>query len=206
MPWNAGRRASAGNLRQSTERFLIHCPTNHNRLSDGETMSRNKDSTYELFDDWQRVEDHTSASGAGKSGLAEHFTDYSEEDLVGGTETILYIDDEDIIIDVARDMLEILGYKVFVAQTGEEAIQIYKQHQNEIDLVIQDMVMPGMNGADIFKALKKINPDIKVILASGYVMNKQIAAVMEAGCRAFMQKPFRLEELSVKVREVLDGP
>ncbi len=167
-------------------------------------MSRNKKNTYELFDDWQRVEEYPSAMG--KDGVAEDFPDYPEEDLVGGTETILFIDDEDIIIDVARDMLEILGYKVLVAQTGEEAVRIYKQNKKEIALVIQDMVMPGMNGADIFKAIKKINPDIKVILASGYMMNKQIAAVMDAGCRAFMQKPFRLEELSCKVREVLDEP
>ena len=167
-------------------------------------MSRNKKNTYELFDDWQRVEEFPPA--AGKNGLAEDSLDYPEEELVGGTETLLFIDDEDIIIDVARDMLEILGYKVLVAQTGEEAVKIYRQHKKEIALVIQDMVMPGMNGADIFKAIKKINPDVKVILASGYMMNKQIAAVMDAGCRAFMQKPFRLEELSLKVREVLDEP
>ena len=103
-------------------------------------------------------------------------------------------------------MLEILGYQVIVTQSGQEAIDIYTRQKDEIDLVIQDMVMPGMNGADIFQALKKINPKVKVILASGYVMNKQIAAVMEQGCRAFMPKPFRLEDLSVKVREVLDSP
>jgi len=167
-------------------------------------MSRNKKNSYELFDDWQRVEEFPSASG--KQGLAEESVDYPEEELIGGSETILFIDDEDIIVDVARDMLEILGYKVLIAQTGEEAVKIYRQYKKEIALVIQDMVMPGMNGADIFKAIKKINPDVKVILASGYMMNKQIAAVMDAGCRAFMQKPFRLEELSVKVREVLDEP
>jgi len=167
-------------------------------------MSKNKKNNYELFDNWQRVE--TPPPLTGKGGVAEEYENYPEEDLIGGTETILFVDDEDIIIDVAREMLEILGYKVLVAQTGEEAVRLYQEHQDEIALVIQDMVMPGMNGADIFKAIRKINPEVKVILASGYVMNKQIAAVMDAGCRAFMQKPFRLEEFSVKVREVLDAP
>lgn len=167
-------------------------------------MSKNAKNTYKLFEDWQLAQ--VSSSAAGESFLAEESVDYPEQNLNGGTETILFIDDEDIIIDVARDMLEILGYKVFVAQNGEEALRIYEQQKDVIDLVIQDMVMPGMNGADIFKAIKKINPDVRVILASGYVMNKQIAAVMEDGCRAFMQKPFRLEDLSARVREVLDAP
>ncbi len=173
------------------------------RFSDGSEMSKNTKNTYELFEDWQLAQ--ASSSVTGGAFVAEELVDYPEQNLVGGTETILFIDDEEIILDVAQDMLEILGYKVLVAQNGEEAVRIYEQQKDVIDLVVQDMVMPGMNGADVFKAIKKINPDVRVILASGYVMNKQIAAVMEDGCRAFMQKPFRLEELSAKVREVLDA-
>ena len=167
-------------------------------------MSKNKKTSYELFEDWQLAEQHSSLKESG--GKFEEDADSVEEDLATGDETILLVDDEKIIIDVARDMLEILGYQVIVTQSGKEAIDIYTRRKDEIDLVIQDMVMPGMNGADIFQALKKINPQVKVILASGYVMNKQIASVMEQGCRAFMPKPFRLEELSVKVREILDAP
>ena len=137
---------------------------------------------------------------------SQRIADSTEDHLATGTETILLIDDEPIIIEVARDMLEILGYRVLVAQNGQEAIDIYARQKDEIDMVIQDMVMPGMNGADVFQALKGINPNVKVILASGYVMNKQIAAIIEQGCRAFMPKPFRLEDLSIKVREVLDSP
>jgi CheY-like chemotaxis protein len=174
------------------------------RLNDGSAMSKNNKNTYELFEDWQLAQ--TSVPMPDRAAVAEVSADYPDQDLACGTETILFIDDEEIIVDVARDMLEILGYKVLVAQRGEEAVRIYEQHKDEIDLVIQDMVMPGMNGADVFKAIKLINPAVKVILASGYVMNKQIAAVMEAGCRAFMQKPFRIEDLSAKVREVLDAP
>lgn len=132
--------------------------------------------------------------------------DHPDGHLAVGDETILLVDDEPIIIDVARDMLEILGYRVIVAHNGRDAIDIYARRKNEIDMVIQDMVMPEMNGADVFQALKKINPEVKVILASGYVMNKQIAAMIGQGCRAFMPKPFRLEDLSIKVRKVLDSP
>ena len=178
--------------------------TNNERLHDGSAMGKNNKNTYELFEDWQLAE--PSASLASVSDLAGDLNGHPKENMAFGTETILFVDDEEIIIEVAQDMLEILGYKVLIAQNGEDAVRIYKQQKDHIHLVIQDMVMPGMNGADVFKAIKKINPDVKVILASGYMMNKQIAAVMDAGCRAFMQKPFRLEELSLRVREVLDEP
>lgn len=160
--------------------------------------------TCELFEDLrlEKVSHPAMESGA----ISEDVPDNPDDNLAMGTETILLVDDEKVIIDVARDMLEILGYQVFVAQGGQEAIDIYTRHKDAIDLVIQDMVMPGINGAGVFKALKEINPKVKVILASGYVMNEQITAVMEQGCRAFMPKPFRLEDLSVKIREVLDSP
>jgi len=165
-------------------------------------MSKDK-KKYELFGDSLLKEARQSVPE--DDAEAKEVADMPDENLDAGDETILLVDDEQIIIDVARDMLEILGYQVITAQTGQEAIDIYTRQKDEIDLVIQDMVMPGMNGADIFRALKKINPDVKVILASGYIMNKQIAAVLEQGCRAFMPKPFRLEDLSLKVREVLDS-
>ncbi len=165
-------------------------------------MSKNK-TTHELFEDWQLAEVHQPV--AEESARLGEITDSPEENLLMGNETILLVDDEDIVIDVARDMLEILGYRVIVAQNGQDAIDIYARQKEGIDMVIQDMVMPGLNGADVFRALKMINPEVKVILASGYIMNKQIAAVLEQGCRAFMPKPFRLEDLSIKVREVLDS-
>ncbi len=128
------------------------------------------------------------------------------QEIIRGSETILFVDDEKSIIEVTKEILEILGYKVYAADSGQEAVNLYAKKKSEIDLVIQDMVMPGMNGLETFQALKVINPDIKVILSSGYVMNQQIEAVMEQGCRAFIQKPFRIEDLSVKIREVLDNP
>jgi len=131
-------------------------------------------------------------------------TEYPDDSLATGNETILLVDDEQVIIDVARDMLEMLGYQVIVAQDGQHAIDIYTQQKDEIALVILDVVMPGLSGADVFQALKAINPKVKVILASGYIMSRQIAAVMAQGCRAFMSKPYRLEDLAEKIREIID--
>lgn len=166
-------------------------------------MNKNRVS-YDLFEDLQLVEIRSSVKDSGAK--PQELADNPDDQLACGTETILLVDDEKVIIDVARDMLEILGYQVLVALSGQEAIDIYTRQKDVIDLVIQDMVMPGINGAGVFKALKAINPNVKVILASGYVLNEQISAVMEQGCRAFMSKPFRLEDLSAKVREVLDAP
>ncbi|MCX5845658.1 MAG: PAS domain S-box protein [Deltaproteobacteria bacterium] len=121
-----------------------------------------------------------------------------------GKETVLIIDDEEMILAVTREMLESLGYKVHTAGRGREAINAYSAKQEEIDLVILDMIMPEMGGGETFDHLKEINPDIKVILSSGYALNGQANKIMERGCRAFIQKPFTVMSLSQRVREVLD--
>ena len=88
--------------------------------------------------------------------------------LLEGNETILLVDDEETIIDVSREILEALGYTVYSAMSGKEAIELYTLKKNEIDLVILDMIIPEMGGGEIFDALKTINPDVNVILSSGY--------------------------------------
>ncbi len=126
-----------------------------------------------------------------------------KEVMLRGTETILLVDDEEIITIVGKEMLSTLGYNVFTAKSGKEGIQTYAEHQKQIDLVILDMILPEMGGGDIFDTLKKINPKIKVILSSGYSINGEAAEIMERGCDGFIQKPFKMEELSRKLREVL---
>jgi PAS domain S-box-containing protein len=121
-----------------------------------------------------------------------------------GLETILIVDDEPFIIDVTRDILESFGYEVLTAQSGAEAIRTYRTQGGSIDLVILDMIMPDMGGGDVFAGLKAINPAVRVILASGYSMNGHAQTIMEQGCRAFLQKPFSMTELSRKVREALE--
>lgn len=124
--------------------------------------------------------------------------------LSRGTETILLVDDEDIITDAMVELLEQIGYKVFWARSGKEAITIYKNNKNRINLVILDIIMPDILGGETFDRLKEINPEIKVLLSSGYSLDDQATAIMDRGCCGFMQKPFNIKELSLKLREVLD--
>jgi two-component system, cell cycle sensor histidine kinase and response regulator CckA len=122
-----------------------------------------------------------------------------------GNETILLVDDEEMVADVARKLLEALGYKVFVAHSGREAIDIYLRERKEIALVMLDMIMPGLAGGETFEFLKQINPDVKVILSSGYSLEGQASSIMESGCKSFIQKPYGIDELSRKIRDTLDS-
>jgi CheY-like chemotaxis protein len=125
------------------------------------------------------------------------------EKLIRGTETVLLVDDEDIIIDVGKDILKTLGYKVLLARGGEEALIVYKKNQDKIDMVILDMIMPDMGGGETYDKLKEINPDIKVLLSSGYSIDGQANEILERGCDGFIQKPYKTGELSKKIWEVL---
>ena len=102
-----------------------------------------------------------------------------------------------------REILESQGYAVLAARSGKEALEIYRQRRGEIALVLLDMVMPGINGEETFGLLKRIDPGVKVILASGYSTNDQIRNMMRNGCCGFLQKPFGNVELAMKVREAI---
>jgi len=122
-----------------------------------------------------------------------------------GQETVLLVDDEAMIIDVGRGLLGELGYTVMTAGSGAEALEVYRQNSGRINLVVMDMIMPGLGGGETFDRLKRINPNVKVLLCSGYSINGQASKIMERGCDGFIQKPFTLMQLSVKVREILDN-
>jgi nitrogen-specific signal transduction histidine kinase/CheY-like chemotaxis protein len=119
-------------------------------------------------------------------------------------ETVLIVDDEKTVLMVSTELLEALGYKVLAIGSGKEAVELYRQQKAKIDLVILDMVMLDMGGEEVFGAMKTINPDVKVILSSGYTLDGQASGIMKQGCKAFMQKPFSMDDLSKKIREVLD--
>ena len=125
-------------------------------------------------------------------------------DLLRGSETVLFIDDEEMIIEVAEALLEQLGYKVLIAGSGKEAIEIYQENKERIDIVLLDMIMPDMNGGMTYNRMKEIDPDIKVLLSSGYSINGQATEILDRGCNGFIQKPFKMKELSQKLREILD--
>ncbi len=129
----------------------------------------------------------------------------AEAGMVRGTETILLVDDEQMILDVGRAMLEKLGYRVVVAGGGEQALEVVARNRDEIDLVILDMIMPGIEGGRAFELIREIRPTMPVILSSGYSLNGHANDIMERGCNGFIQKPFTLAELSNKIRAILDG-
>ncbi len=126
------------------------------------------------------------------------------EELYRGTETLLLVDDEDMIVDVGCGIIDKLGYKSLTAKSGEEAIGVYKKNHDKIDMVILDMIMPDMDGGETYDKLKEINPDIKVLLSSGYSINGQATEILERGCNGFIQKPFNMADLSKKIRDILD--
>jgi two-component system cell cycle sensor histidine kinase/response regulator CckA len=117
---------------------------------------------------------------------------------------ILIADDDAICLDVGSKMLQKLGYIVLGARDGQEAISIFKKNQSKVDVVILDMKMPH-NGGITFFHLKKIDANVKVIIASGYAKDQQIRDMMAQGCRGFIQKPFSINELSQKILNVLNG-
>lgn len=124
--------------------------------------------------------------------------------LLQGSETILLVDDEAMIIDVGQAMLQRLGYRVLVCRGGQEAVEAVTAKGEAIDLVILDLIMPGMDGGKVFERIRAIRPRIPVILSSGYAINGQATEIMRQGCNGFLQKPFNISELSQKVRQVLD--
>jgi len=126
------------------------------------------------------------------------------EDIIHGAETVLLVDDEEMIIDVGKQLIKKLGYSVLIARSGKEAIELYEKNSDRIDMVILDMIMPGMGGAETYDRLKEINSDIKVLLSSGYSIDGRAAEILEGGCDGFIQKPFNLKDLSKKIREVID--
>lgn len=128
-----------------------------------------------------------------------------EEKIIKGRGTILLVDDEEVVTTVCHAMLEKLGYQVLLAGNGKQAIDQYRVNQDKIDLVLLDMVMPTMGGEEAFAALKSINPNVKIILSTGYSMDGKATGLLEGGVLGFIQKPFKMHLLSQTIRRVLDG-
>jgi PAS domain S-box-containing protein len=127
------------------------------------------------------------------------------DEILRGSETILLVDDEAIIIEVGRAILERLGYRVITADGGEQALEVMRTEGENIDLVILDLIMPGLDGGKTFDRIRELQPAMPVILASGYAISGQATAIMRRGCNGFMQKPFGAAALSQKIRQVLEA-
>jgi CheY-like chemotaxis protein len=117
--------------------------------------------------------------------------------------TIILVDDEEAVRAVARDMLRSLGYDVLAAGSGEEAIELYRSRRERIALVILDIVLPGLGGGDIFRRLKAIEPQVKVLLCSGYSILGEADTLIREGASGFVQKPFSLKRLKEEIHRIL---
>ena len=120
-----------------------------------------------------------------------------------GSGTILVIDDEELILEVSAMMVKELGYTVFESKNGKEAVEYFNKFKDEIDLVILDIVMPDLSGEEVFDLIKRIRPEIKILLTSGYTFNNRAKTLIERGCSGFIKKPYSIEELSDKLNRIL---
>jgi len=123
--------------------------------------------------------------------------------LIKGSGTLLIVDDEELVLNVGVNMLEKLGYTVLAAKNGTEAVDIFEANKDKIKMVVLDIIMPDMGGGEVYDKIKAINPDVKVLLSSGYSVDGQAIELLERGCDGFMQKPFTLEELSGKITQIM---
>ncbi len=121
-----------------------------------------------------------------------------------GSETILMVDDDETAAAAGRDILEHFGYRVLMASDGTEAVSIYAEHKDEIHLVLLDIILPDLSGDQVFYELVKINPDVAVVVASGFNVNRRISTLLNQGCLDFIQKPFQTQALTTKVRNALN--
>jgi CheY-like chemotaxis protein len=122
--------------------------------------------------------------------------------MESGSETILLVDDEQMVLSVGREMLRYMGYRVITAQSGRAAVDIINDREKELDLVILDIIMPEMGGGETFDLIHERRPELPVLLCSGYSLDDKAAKILERGCDGFIQKPFDLDKLSRRIREI----
>lgn len=127
-----------------------------------------------------------------------------EDDILQGEGLILVVDDEEVMRQTAKSILIECGYTVLLAENGQEALETYKKHKDEIKLVLLDMVMPKMSGKQTFMELIKINKDIKVLLVSGFKQDQRVESILKLGVKGFIQKPYNLITLANQVHHLLN--
>ena len=116
---------------------------------------------------------------------------------------IMSVDDEEDVRLVAGEMLEELGYDVVLCQDGTEAVDYYRKSWQKIDLVVLDMMMPGLSGKETFSKLQKINPQLRAVILSGFSLNEQIQELLDAGAISYISKPFEQKQLSEVVAQTI---
>jgi hypothetical protein len=141
------------------------------------------------------------------TGIHERQTkDQPAAAITSGNETILLVEDDESVMKVTRTILEGLGYTVIEAANGEQAIERFRENAGGVHLVVSDMIMPGLSGKDVQRELSRIQPDIKILYISGYTADILKQKGMEGERLNFVSKPLQPDDLSRKIREVLDEP
>ena len=149
--------------------------------------------TFEIF--LPRVEDELEAPAEEEQAVAP----------TGGDETILLVEDEEQVRELALEILTMNGYRVLVARHGAEALRMCEQHGDIIDLMLTDMIMPQMNGHELYRRASEVRPEMKVVFMSGYT-DRDVVGVEAFGEELpYIQKPFSLDSLARQIRQVLDG-
>ncbi|MFI5251277.1 MAG: PAS domain S-box protein [Bacteroidota bacterium] len=138
------------------------------------------------------------------SEIANQPEDKIQEEISGGAETILIVEDEEFLVEFMQSVLEGSGYHILVARDGESAVGLYREQRKTIDLVISDLGLPRLSGRDVFLRLKEINPAIRLIVASGYIEPEVRLEMSRAGAKDFLQKPYQVASILRSVRKALD--
>ncbi|MEK7251479.1 MAG: response regulator, partial [Bacteroidota bacterium] len=126
-------------------------------------------------------------------------------EVSGGSETILVVEDEELLLELVQSLLESIGYNILIAKNGKEAVELYRDRKDHIDLVLTDLGLPKLGGWEASLQIKAINPKVKVVVATGYLDPAQKQEMMDTGIEEFVQKPYLATELTAKVREMLDA-
>lgn len=125
--------------------------------------------------------------------------------LPGGNETILIVDDHETIWDFLIEALQKLGYSVLLAENGLDAVEIYEENPDQIDLVLLDMIMPKAGGHQTFYKIRAIDPEAKILLSSGFVSEAEVHDLLQQGACGFLPKPHRFPAVARAIRDVLDN-
>ena len=136
-----------------------------------------------------------------RSTPGTQFKDLSEND--SRRKTVLLVDDEPLVRNVELHMLNAAGYDVISAGSGEEGISLYRSRQNDIDLVILDYTMPGINGRETWERLRQVNPDVTVVFCSGNCPQKESTALIAEGARGYIPKPFLISDFVPRIQQIL---
>jgi CheY-like chemotaxis protein len=135
--------------------------------------------------------------------LEKHVELCTEEELIHGSGGILLVDDEELIRVVGKDLLEKMGYRVYLADDGEQALEVYANEKNDISLVIMDMIMPKKGGKEALIALLEFDPSVRVLIASGFHQERIVDEIVSLGAVGFLQKPYHFVELSKSVSKAI---